>query len=193
MHYRPLPSQELLSTIVSYDKGTGKFTWKRRPPESFVGSEFRDSVKTAANWNSRWAGKPAFTGMAPTGYWRAAVDGVHYAAHRIAWKLVTGRDPNVEIDHINGDRADNRWSNLREVSRKVNRQNAQRNKNNTSGVTGVCWFKPTKAWQVRIGHNYQKLCLGYFKDFDEAVKVRLAAEKKFKFHPTHGRDPVFPT
>jgi hypothetical protein len=193
MNYCPLPSQAFLASIVEYNPETGLFQWKTRAPDSFIGSEFRNTTKVAANWNSRWAGKLAFRKSSTTGYWLGAINGHSFAAHRLAWKLVTGRDPNVEIDHINGDRSDNRWSNLREVSRKVNRQNAQRNKNNTSGVPGVCWHKASKMWQAKIGHNYEKIHLGFFKDIQEAAKVRAAAEKEFKFHPTHGRDPVFPT
>lgn len=82
------------------------------------------------------------------GYVQIKVQGRVYLAHRIAWLLTYGNWPIDEIDHINGDRSDNRIKNLRAVSRSMNQRNAQRRMDNTSGIIGVrkVTYKNTPYW-----------------------------------------------
>lgn len=187
MIYAPLPTREVLLKVVSYNPLTGALTWLRRLPDSFVGSEYRNTTKVAANWNSRWEGKPAFTKLGENGYWYGSINGKRYAAHRVIWVIMTGKEPASQVDHENGRRGDNRWCNLREVTPTENRQNAQRYKNNKSGVTGVNWFKPAKLWQARIVVNGETIDLGYHKKLEDAIAARLEANRIYAFHINHGR------
>ena len=118
---------------------------------------------------------------------RLRVDYKLYLAHRIAWLFHYGAWPAGEIDHINGIRDDNRIINLRDVTHMENRRNSKRSVNNTSGVTGVSWYKKTGMWSSRIRVDGKWKFLGYFDDFNEAVKTRRSAEREHGFHLNHGR------
>ena len=75
-----------------------------------------------------------------------------YKAHRVIWKMVYGSDPHY-IDHINGDRTDNRISNLRSVTKAQNNRNKRLRSDNKSGVTGVHWYNPRNKWRVDVRYN----------------------------------------
>jgi len=110
-----------------------------------------------------------------------------YKLHRLAWFLYYGVWPKEEIDHINHDKLDNRIINLRETDRKTNGRNLPLFTNSLSGVCGVHWFERTQKWTVSIKVDGRNIRLGYFSNFDEAVKVRKDAEIKYGFHENHGK------
>lgn len=87
------------------------------------------------------------------GYIRIGLDRKTYPAHVLAFVCMTGEWPLEEIDHINGDRADNRWSNLRKASRSQNSRNTTMLPNNTSGYKGVAWHKSANKWVSRISRS----------------------------------------
>lgn len=74
---------------------------------------------------------------------------------------------------------DNRKSNLRITTPLNNSRNKCKTKANTSGVTGVCWNKRNQKWHAQIGVNLKTIHLGYFNDFNDAVKARKEAEEKY--------------
>lgn len=82
------------------------------------------------------------------------------------------------VDHINHDTVDNRRENLRIVTTKENCENRSITKRNTSGVVEVSWLSDKQKWMSQIGSNRQKIILGYFNSFEEAVKVRKKAEEE---------------
>lgn len=88
--------------------------------------------------------------LSPAGYWDVTVLGVRIRAHRVVFALTHGRWPVGEVDHINGNPADNRPENLREASVFQNRQNGRARSNNTSGHKGVCYDTKTGRWTVRV-------------------------------------------
>jgi hypothetical protein len=108
-------------------------------------------------------------------------------AHRAAWLLYYGEWPNDAIDHINGNPGDNRIANLRVVDQLTNQKNAKRPKNNTSGAVGLIILKGSGRWRAAIKVNYQEIHLGVFDRFEDAFRARKAAERKYGFHPNHGR------
>lgn len=169
-----------LRELLDYNPETGELWWKPRGLHHFVS---RAACKT---WNSRFAGTEA--GNINVHGYRAIKlpTGLQYA-HRIAWAIHTGSWPTNQIDHINQRRSDNRISNLREATNQQNMKNQTRLKTNTSGVTGVHWENRRSKWVAQIKHDGRVWFLGYFKDFDEAVAVRKAAEEKFGFSQNHGR------
>ena len=120
------------------------------------------------------------------GYLIAKIKGYPYLLHRIIWVLAYGCWPKNEIDHINGVRTDNKLGNLREVTGAENQQNRRLSANNTSGCVGVTWNKKHNAWQAQIKANGEYMYLGSFSELDDAIAVREAANKKYKFHPNHG-------
>lgn len=84
-----------------------------------------------------------------------------------------------EVDHINRNKLDNRKSNLRVVSKSINRFNTGMLPNNTSGVKGVVWDKINSKWRSQIQVMGKGLSLGRFSNMDDAIKSRLKAERKY--------------
>lgn len=190
MKCKPLPATELLLSALDYDAETGKLTWKRRPPCSFKGSETRSVEWVALVWNKRFAGKPISTFRNKNGYIYTTINCGRYLVHRLIWKLMTGQDPNSEIDHINGVRNDNRWINLREVDCQTNGRNQQLQSRNVSGVVGVLWDPQRLKWSAAIVVDYKTIHLGRYDDLEDAIRARKSADIKYGFHKNHGRKAI---
>lgn len=170
-------SAAALQEILRHEDGL--LIWQERPREMFA------DQRSFRSWNARFAGKAAFTAINNCGYRVGNILGQSHLAHRIIWELVTGKAPEGEIDHIDGNRANNLPSNLRLVSRAENRRNVKRSSNNTSGATGV--VRVGKLWQAQIQIDGVTTRLGRFAAFTDAVEIRKLAEQENGFHPNHGR------
>lgn len=175
-----LPSAALLRKLFSYDPITGKLFWKSR--KVGVVSDARGT----AIFNALYAGKEAFTCISAQGYPSGRLLGKGCTAHRVIWKILHDDEPE-QIDHINGDRADNRSANLRAATQHINSRNAAMPFDNTSGRVGVGWDREKKKWIAQIGHRGRNHHLGRYRKFEDAVAARSAAERRFGFHPNHGR------
>lgn len=184
MAAKPLPSQEYLRQLLDYDPETGVLTWKARTPEMFS-ADGRDPQWKARNWNSKLEGKEAFNVKSPNGYLASLLNGKRLYAHRVIWAWFHGYWPGY-IDHINGDRADNRLSNLRVTTKVKNQRNVRYTKPSKSGVVGVNWFKQTSKWSVSIGCNGRSVWLGCYEDKLDAIAVRKEAEGLLGFSERHG-------
>lgn len=111
-----------------------------------------------------------------------------YYAHNLVYIWVKGYWPKGVVDHIDGNGLNNKWDNLRDVSRKDNAKNIRRHCTNTSGYTGVNWDKRNQKWYAYIRVNGVMHNLGRYKNVNDAVVARKKAEVKFDFHPNHGQD-----
>lgn len=178
MAARSLPDIDYLRKCFEADFDRGLLTWKVRPKEHFP------DERAQKIWNTR------FSGTTPTctahGYVCLALDYRSNKAHRIIWAMAHGRWPN-EIDHINGEKADNRLTNLREVTHQENQCNRKTDKDNKSGVMGVGWHKVRAKWRADIKVNGKHFHLGYFDNISDAVLARIEGENRYGFHPNHGR------
>lgn len=123
--------------LLDYDPATGELKWKDRPDGSFA------SRRSASVFRSRWVGKRGFTAVSANGYSVGRIYDKSYAAHRVVWAIVHGEWPASDIDHINGDRSDNRIANLRCATR------AQNNMNRDIAVTGGVRRRSNK-WEARL-------------------------------------------
>jgi len=119
------------------------------------------------------------------GYLRTTVDGTLHLNHRLIWLLFHGTWPKV-VDHINGNKQDNRIENLRACTQLENSQNQQLRRSNTSGVKGVSWRPDKNRYRARITINGKEACLGHFLTLEEAeqavVKARLSYHGEFANH-----------
>jgi hypothetical protein len=169
-----LPTVAELRKLLLYDPETGLLSWKTRPAER-------------KSWNTRYAGTPALHCIHEDGYRKGRIRRVLFRAHRVAWALHHGSWPAGHIDHINGDRADNRIANLRDVTRHENQRNMRRPSDNTSGRIGVWWHKRNQKWVAEIRTAGRKKHLGSFARFEEACRARAEAEQADGYHENHGR------
>lgn len=167
--------------LLEYDPDSGKLFWLYRSREYF--ESFRDFQW----WNKTFGGTEALNYTKHNGYKEGTIGSSPYLAHRVIWFLMTETWPN-QIDHINGDKSDNRWVNLRNVCQQENGMNQKRSSLSTSGRTGVNYHKPSKRWRAIIKVNGKRIHLGSFRTFSDAVKCREDAEIKYGFHENHGRD-----
>lgn len=164
---KPLPSLERLNELFSYDETIGVLTWKMQPATS----------RSNICFNNKCGGKVAGT-INEDGYVVIGIAKKYYLAHRIIWKLKTGADPLDIVDHEDTDKGNNRWLNLREASNGPNIQNSRIRKDNKSGIKGVFWDEPHKAWVAAIGINGKQIRLGRFKEIQQASEARRIASEK---------------
>lgn len=149
-------TQVQLKELLHYDPETGIFT------------------------RLRGKGKGTIAGTLHHGYIEIRAGGPIYGAHRLAWLYVHGELPENEIDHRDGNRSNNRISNLREATRQDNNINRKRPKHNASGIKGVFLEKRYGTWTAQITHNGNQMNLGSFKTKEEAAAVLTA--KRIELH-----------
>lgn len=146
-------SVERLREQLHYDPETGEWTWLTRTHTRPAG---RRAGKTLSH-----------------GYHVIRVDDRLYHAGRLAFLYMIGRFPNPEIDHINRNRADDRWTNLREATYRLNALNRGLLPNNTSGLTGVTWNKRGRKWVAQTSVGNRNVYLGRFDTKEEAHRAYL--------------------
>jgi hypothetical protein len=162
-----------LRELLAYDFMSGVLTWRARPVRP--GTE-----RTANSWNAKYAGCVAGC-VHGSGYLQIKIDYRSYRAHRLAWVFQTGTWPKDQIDHINLDKADNRFCNLREATPPQQGANRCTQSNNKSGWKGVAWDKRKRKWQVAIRNGGKHpVHLGYFDKPQHAAAVYHAAALWFK-------------
>jgi hypothetical protein len=100
-------------------------------------------------------------------------------AHRIIYMMFTGDSPET-IDHINGDRSDNRIENLRACSQSDNNKNMSKSSRNKSGVKNVSWYMPYKKWRVALRVDGKQRCIGYYEDIEAASLAAKEARDRYR-------------
>lgn len=114
------------------------------------------------------------------GYWQVNVQGKHYMAHRLVWTLVNKAQPPHMLDHIDGDKTNNRIENLRLAPRGQydNMQNKRAAQNSTSSLVGVSWHKSAQKWKAQICVDRKVKHLGLFTSPEEAHAAYLQAKQQ---------------
>lgn len=149
--------------LLEYEPRTGEFRWKRAPNKASA-----SMVGKKAGWTDK-----------VNGYNRVQVCGKSIGCNRLAFLFMMGRMPVGEVDHLNGNRADDRWENLREASHSVNQQNlraAQKN-NKSTGFLGA-YKLPSGVFEAKIYHGGKQRRIGYFSTPEEAHAAYLAEKRK---------------
>lgn len=148
---RPPLTQARLKELLHYDPDTGHFTWL-----------------VSRNSNTAVSGSRAGS-INGNGYRQVRIDGRFYPAHRLAFLYLLGEQPPDHVDHINRDKSDNRWANLRPATGRENMGNVGLRGDNTSGHRGVSWNKRVGKWQVHGARDGRRIYLGLFDDLGEAA------------------------
>ena len=162
----PPLTAERAREVLEYIPETGQLFWL-----------WRDNARRS--WNTRYAGQEAF--RVTDRYRQGRIDGHPYYAHRVIWLIMTGDWPEGDIEHIDRDRTNNRWKNLRDTSHAENMHNAGMFSTNTSGVKGVCWSKQREKWRARITIHGKAWSLGLYDTLADAATARRAAEEQTGF------------
>ena len=158
-----MPSIDFLHEILRYEDG--KLYWTKKTAQCVkIGNE--------AGCNN---GK---------GYITIPIQYKHYYAHRIIYMMHYKFDPYI-VDHIDGNKQNNRIENLRSATHTQNSQNQGPQKNNTSGAKNVYWHKNSKKWKVAIGLNNKCKYIGTFEDF-ELAKI-AAYNARIKYHGEYAK------
>jgi hypothetical protein len=155
-YLKSLPSVERLKACLHYDPDTGLFT--RLWPTNHKGR-----VTGWGHYN---------------GYLMITIDKEDYFSHRLAYLYMTASEPPVFVDHIDRDKRNNRWDNLRPADRASNAANSKLPKNSTSGLKGAQKSRYHHRWRSSIRENGRTIYLGMFDTAEEAhAAYRRAAER----------------
>jgi hypothetical protein len=121
------------------------------------------------------------------GYLIVSINGIRFKAHRLAFLYVDNvkLENADDVDHVNGNKSDNRYCNLKICSREENMKNKPLYNNNSTGVIGVSRYED--KFRARITVDGKRVSLGLFETIEEAAEVRLKYEKKFNYSEHHGR------
>lgn len=148
---------ERLRELLDYDPETGVLTWRTRTSNRVVKG-------APAGWNA-------------CGYVHVGVEGRNYLAHRLIWLHVYGSWPKHGVDHIDGNRSNNRLSNLRDIPQATNTENRRTSKpGNKAGRLGVAPSR--KRWSAQIHLRGKKHHLGIFDTPEQAHQVYLEAKRR---------------
>ena len=159
--------QALVNKFFNYDPVSGELSWRLPTRRTHVG----DVVRSLNN----------------KGYLVVGLAGKIILVHRVIWLMQTGVFPD-QVDHIDHNRTNNSWVNLREVNNSDNQKNRSKSSNNTTGVTGVSVVKSTGMLKASIRVNNRTIHIGTYKSLTEAKAARKAAEVRYGFHTNHGSD-----
>ena len=147
--------------VLRYDSGTGLLHWIK-PVQCYGG------------------GRPAggVAGAIKDGYVNVKIYGKLYRGHHIAWLFMTGEWPPLDsdIDHVDRNRSNNAWTNLRLATRAQNNVNTAGRRDNKSGHPGVSFRKDTEKWHARITIGGRVVLLGNFARIEDAIAARRVAE-----------------
>ena len=156
-------TQARLKELLSYDPETGKFTWIAKP------NSRANRIKIGGE-----AGSPK-----GNGYIQIQVDKKNYLGHRLAYLYVVGEFNHGDLDHVDGNPANNSFKNLRPASRAQNQQNRRNpSSNNACGYLGVSYRKDTDKYTAHIVKNNKRLCIGCFETAEEAYDAYLKAKRE---------------
>lgn len=187
---KPLPNIERLRQLLRYDEKAGILYWREISPSVAMPNNRFTPESMAKFWNSRLAGKPA--GHSDTksrmGGLKIRLDRKTYHAGRIIWALYYGEEPNGLVDHINGDRHDNRICNLRCVSSSQNARNRVCGVLSSTGRRGV--YRTGNRYRAAAKLKGSFVELGTFETADEAYAARLEFDIKNGFTARHISQPT---
>lgn len=179
MAKRSLPCPTVLRLLLRYEPETGKLFWRPR------GRRWFKRNGDVTRWNTRFANVEGFNADDGGRYLTGTFFGQKLATHRVVWAIFKGEWPEI-IDHIDGDKTNNRLANLRSVTFTENNRNHPMNRRNTSGHTGVRWCRFQERWimQIRCGDN--KRVSRTFRSKEDAINAHAEWKRALGYTERHG-------
>lgn len=150
---------DILQRAFEYNCETGEIRWKIKPSKNI-------QIGSLAGHKSK------------LGYVQIGINGKLYLAHRLAWLLFYKEIPPKMLDHINGDKADNRIVNLRAASNAENMRNMGKTGRNKTGYKGVSFNKKLNKYVASIGYNMKTIYLGLHQTPEDAHAAYCEAAKR---------------
>lgn len=174
-------SANVVRELLDYKPRSGKLYWRQRPRHFFK------SDHSCNAWNAKHAGKEAFTAYndKKRGVRAGLILSKGYLAHHVIFLWMTGRWPEPEVDHEDGNPENNRWRNLKESTHTGNNRNTRRRKDNKSGHAGV-YETEAGTFAVSIPSNNEWKRIGTFPTYAAAVRARKTEQRKLNFSERHG-------
>lgn len=160
--------QSALKQLMEYNPETGKIVWLPRPANLFM------TERAARTWNSRYPGCEAFTTISTTGYFYGNVFNSKHFTHRVAFVIMEGYYPEI-VDHIDGNKLNNCWDNLRAANSNENARNVSSAKNSSSKYLGVSFIKARNKWFACITIDGKTKSLGRYASEEDAARAYDAA------------------
>lgn len=157
---------EYLKEVLRYEPETGYFYWTRN-----IGKRVKAGDRAGSDKRGR--------------YRRIVYKGKSYSEHRLAFFFM-GKPLPEQVDHINHNKLDNRWENLRAADHQINKKNYPKSKRNTSGFVGVSKSPRHNSWIAVIAVDGKNKYLGSFKSIDDAIEARRQANMRYGYHENHG-------
>lgn len=173
----PIPVLTLREAL-EYRPLSGRLFWKERPIWHFKNDERWPAQDCMKRWNTSYAGSEAFCQKGKNGYLYGTIDNSHLLSHRVIMAMQLGYWPKETVDHINGDRTDNRLENLRLATRSQQSRNTSSAKGGTSQYLGVSWRANRSKWRSVIFVDGKQKSLGSFSDEVEAARAYDAAARQ---------------
>lgn len=157
---QPVTAQEIRE-LFDYVPETGHLFWRRRASQAIAAGAIAGTVR-------------------PDGRRQVAIKGRCYLAHRLVWAFVHGQWPSAQIDHINGDPADNRIENLRDVCQSTNMENQRRAPSGKSSDAplGAYWDECQQRWRASIVIAGKRKHIGSFLSAQEAHEAYVAEKRR---------------
>ena len=143
-------TRKYVDSLLNYNVDTGNLCWKTTRHNRVKIGQIAGSIDSH-------------------GYRQIKIDGMKYLSHRLIWLIMTGAWPNEQIDHINGNKLDNKWNNLRLASRSQNKINSGIMRTNKSGYKGVFWREDISKWKASIGKDQKRIFIGHYNTKEEAA------------------------
>ena len=168
MAYKPLPSLSILSQYIKYNPYCGIGVWLMSPC---------NRVKVGA-----------IAGKINNGYLKIKFQHKTYMGHRLFWLLHTGYDPGqLTIDHIDQNKLNNKFNNLRLATLSEQQRNVRTRLNNKSGHRGVYWNAKNQKYEAQITNNQKLMYIGQYDTLNAAIAARQAKELELygEFSPLH--------
>lgn len=163
-----LVTADRLRELLDYNPITGIFVWKRARGLNLVGVRAGCITPRGGQCLNKF-------------YYKIGVDNHRYYSHVLAYLWMTGKYPEKELDHEDGNGLNNKWSNLRLSEHAENgRHRNDLNRNNSSGYAGVSYHTGAKKWRARIMVDGKEIHIGFFNSKEDAAVARR--EKAVELH-----------